>query len=172
MKAAIPSQIIEKKIFIIRGRKIILDRDLAELYQVQTRVLNQAVRRHLERFPDDFMFNLTRDEIMNLSQFVIGSGIKHAPSVFAFTDYGILMLSSVLRSPRAIAVNIQIMRTFVRLQETVAAHKELADRLAELERRMGKKDNEIIALFNAIRKLMEPLPEKPKRKIGFIVDRE
>lgn len=143
-----------------------LDRDLAELYGVETRVLNQAVRRNLDRFPDDFMFPLTRDEIMNLSQIVISSRIKHAPNVFAFTEQGVAMLSGVLNSARAIQVNIAIMRTFVKLREMLSANKELAHKLALLENRIEKHDGEIKAIFNAIRQLMAP-PETKKRKIGF-----
>ncbi len=172
MSSLIPIPLIEQKIFVIRGHKVMLDRDLAELYQVETRILNQAVRRHIDRFPDDFMFALTREEIMNLSQIVISSKIKHAPNVFAFTDYGILMLSSVLNNHRAVAVNIQIMRIFVKIREVVATHKELAVQFKDLERKVGTHDHQIAAIFEAIRKLMTPPPEKRKRPIGFIVDRE
>ncbi len=121
-----------------------IDRDLAFLYRVETRSLNQAVRRNIERFPDDcvprLMFSLTREEILNLSQTVISSRIKHAPSVFAFTEHGILMLSSVLRSPRAVQVNIAIMRAFVKLREMIATHKDLARLPAGRQARaVGKK---------------------------------
>ncbi len=144
-----------------------LDRDLAELYGVETRVLNQAVRRNLDRFPDDFMFALTRDEIMNLSQIVISSRIKHAPNVFVFTEQGVAMLSSVLNSARAIQVNIAIMRTFVKLREMLSANKELAHKLTLLENRIEKHDGEIKAIFNAIRQLMSPPEMKKKGTIGF-----
>jgi len=144
-----------------------LDRDLAELYGVETRVLNQAVRRHLDRFPEDFMFALTREEIMNLSQIVISSRIKHAPNVFVFTEQGVAMLSGVLNSERAIQVNIAIMRTFVKLREMLSSNKELAHKLTLLENRIEKHDGEIKAIFNAIRQLMV-LPEtKTKKPIGF-----
>jgi len=168
MKELIPVEIIEKKIYLIHGQKVMLDRDLAELYEVETRVLNQAVRRNLDRFPDDFMFALTRDEIMNLSQIVISSRIKHAPNVFVFTEQGVAMLSSVLNSARAIQVNIAIMRTFVKLREMLSANKELAHKLTLLENRIEKHDGEIKVVFNAIRQLMAP-PEPKKRKIGFEV---
>ena len=112
MKDLLAVEIVERKIFLMRGQKVMLDRDLAALYNVETRVLNQAVRRNINRFPDDFMFSLHRDEIMNLSQIVISSKIKHAPSVFAFTEQGVAMLSSVLKSERAVQVNIAIMRVF------------------------------------------------------------
>jgi hypothetical protein len=107
MKELIPVEIIEKKIYLIRGHKVMLDRDLAELYGVETRVLNQAVRRNLDRFPEDFMFALTREEIMNLSQIVISSRIKHAPNVFVFAEQGVAMLSGVLNSDRVTEVNFQ-----------------------------------------------------------------
>lgn len=143
-----------------------MDRDLARLYGVETRVLNQAVRRNRNRFPDDFMLSLTREEIRNLSQIVISSGIKHAPNVFAFTEQSVAMLSSVLNSERAIEVNILIMRAFVRLRKAMANSKEFARRLHELERRIASHDNNIRTLFQAIRQLMAA-PEKPPKKIGF-----
>lgn len=170
MEAIIPMEIIERKIYLIRGQKVMLDRDLAELYGVETRVLNQAVRRNIDRFPDDFMFSLTRDEIRRISQFVISSKdsgietLKFSKSVMAFTEQGVAMLSSVLNSKRAIQVNIQIMRAFVKLREMLYSHRELAKRLEELER---KYDAQFKVFFDAIRKLMIP-PEKPKRKIGFV----
>lgn len=169
---SIPVELIERRIYVIRRHKVMLDRDLAALYGVETRVLNQAVRRNLERFPQDFMFSLTREEILNLSQFVISSEIKHAPNVFAFTEQGVAMLSSVLRSKRAVRVNIEIMRAFVRLKRAVSLHSELAHKLNLLERKVGKHEGEIQAIFAAIRKLMTPLPEptKPRRRIGFHSD--
>ena len=166
MKELIPVEVIEKKIYLIRNQKVMLDRDLAELYCVETRVLNQAVRRNIKRFPDDFMFSLTREEIMNLSQFVISSKIKHAPSVFVFTEQGVAMLSSVLKSERAIQVNIAIMRAFVRLREILSTNKGLAQKLRELENKIAKHDSEIRVIFEAIRQLMTP-HEKPKGRIGF-----
>jgi len=136
------------------------------IYGVETRVLNQAVRRNKGRFPDDFMFSLTRQEIRNLSQIVISSGIKHAPNVFAFTEQGLAMLSSILNSKRAIEVNILIMRAFVRLREAMAGSKELARWLDELEKRIASHDESIQALFQAIRQLMAP-KEPAKKRIGF-----
>lgn len=166
---------VEQKIFYIRGQKVMLDRHLAELYDVPTSRLNEQVKRNIKRFPSDFMFQLTSSEFNNLiSQFAISStgwgGIRKLPN--AFTEQGIAMLSGVLHSQRAIDVNIAIMRAFVKLREILATHKELADRLSELERRMGKKDQEVMALFEAIRKLMQPPPEKPKRPMGFVADRQ
>ena len=166
MKEVVPIEVIEQKIFMIRRQKVMLDRDLAELYGVETRVLNQAVRRNIGRFPEDFMFSLTRQEIRDLSQIVISSKIKHAPNVFAFTEQGVAMLSGVLNSKRAIQVNITIMRVFVRLRQILSTHKELAYKLKELERKTEKHDVEIQTIFEAIRQLMTP-PEKPKHKIGF-----
>jgi hypothetical protein len=160
---AVPMERIEARIFLIRGQKVLLDRDLAEFYDVETRVLNQAVRRNVERFPEDFMFALTRDEIRNLSQFVISPGFKHAPRVLVFTEQGVAMLSGLLSSPRAVAVNIGIMRAFAHLRQMIAGHADLARKLAVLEK---KYDEQFRAVFDAIRELMEP-PAGPAREIGF-----
>jgi len=143
-----------------------LDRDLADLYDVETRVLNQAVQRNIKRFPEDFMFSLAREEIMGISQIVISSNIKFSKQVRVFTEQGMVMLSSVLRSQRAVRVNIAIMRVFVRLRQMMASHRALAGKLAELEERIQDHDEQIIDIFKAIRQLMAP-PIKPKRKIGF-----
>ena len=165
---------VEQKIFYIRGHKVMFDRDLALLYGVPTKRLNEQVKRNIKRFPQDFMFELTPEEVQtSRSQFATlkrGQNIKYLPCVF--TEQGIAMLSSVLNSDRAIAVNIAIMRAFVKLREVLATHKELAAQFKELERKVGTHDYQIAAIFEAIRKLMEPPPEKPKRPIGFIVDRE
>jgi hypothetical protein len=170
----VPQQIIESKIYLLRGKKVMLDRDLATLYGVETRTLNQAVRRNLNRFPEDFMFQFTTEEMENWkSQIVISNkekkGLRKRP--YAFTENGVAMLSSVLSSERAVEVNIQIMRTFTRLREMILTHKELAHKLAQLERKIGKHDDEIKTIFNAIRQLMVP-PEPKKRKIGFNRDKE
>lgn len=145
-----------------------LDRDLAELYGVETRVLNQFVKRNIERFPEDFIFQLTEEEADWLvSQNVIPHKKYlggHFP--FAFTEQGVAMFSSVLNSERAIKVNIAIMRVFVKLREMLFTHKELLHKLNELESKIERHDVEIKAIFNAIRQLMSP-PEKPRRKIGF-----
>ncbi len=167
MSDLIPIERIESKIFLIRGQKVMLDRDLAELYGVQTRDLNKAVARNSDRFPDDFMFQLTRVEFENLKfQFGTSSwgGTRKLPKVF--TEQGVAMLSSVLKSERAIDVNIEIMRVFVRLREMMATHKELAFRLIELEERLEGHDEQIQNIFEAIRQLMTP-PEPPRKKIGF-----
>ncbi len=159
----LPAEIIEKKILLMRGHKVMLDRDLAELYGVETRVLNQAVKRNIKRFPEDFMFALTREEIMNLSQTVTSSKIKHAPNVNVFTEQGVAMLSTVLKSDRAIEVNIAIMRAFVKLREMLASNKELAKKLEDMEQ---KYEEQFKVVFEDIRALMTP-PDKPTGKIGF-----
>ena len=159
----IPVERIEKAIYLIRGEKVMLDRDLAELYQVETRVLNQAVGRNHERFPPDFMFELTREEIFGISQLVTSSTLKFSKRVSAFTEQGVAMLSTVLRSKRALHVNIEIMRAFVKLRQMLASNAELSRRLDELE---GKYDRQFKVVFDAIRQLMSPAP--PDRKqIGF-----
>jgi hypothetical protein len=169
MKDIIPVEMIEKKIYLIRGQKVMLDRDLAELYGVETRVLNQAVRRNADRFPDDFMFALNREEIQSISQIVISSSgrkdtLKFSKNVLVFTEQGVAMLSSVLNSKRAVQANIAIMRTFVKLRELMSSHKDLARKLEELEK---KYDGQFQSVFEAIRFLIE-VDEQPKRKIGFI----
>ena len=177
MQTSIRVESIEQKIFLIRGEKVMLDTDLAQLYEVTTKRLNEQVKRNFSRFPEDFMFQLTHDELIKInlrSQNATSNrgGRRYLP--YAFTEQGIAMLSTVLNSERAIQVNIAIMRAFVKLRQVLAAHKELADRLNELEHRMDKKDNEIIALFEAIRQLMAlPVgqaglpPEKEKPFVGF-----
>ena len=167
----VPIEVIQQKIYLVRGYRVMLDRDLAILYGVETRVLNQAVKRNIERFPPHFMISLTRKEIERISQIVIS--LKFSKTVQAFTEQGVAMLSSVLHSEWAIQVNIAIMDAFVRLRETLVSHKELAHKLAELERRIGKHDEHIRSLFDAMRKLMTPPPlesEKPRRQIGFRED--
>jgi hypothetical protein len=160
----IPQEVIEQKIFMIRGHKVMLDKDLAELYGVKTMVLNQAVKRNINRFPSDFRFNLSREDIKRISQIVIS--LKFSKSVSVFTEQGVAMLSSVLNSERAIQVNIAIMRAFVKLRQILSTHKELAHKLSELERKIEKYDADIQAIFEAIRQLMTP-SEKPRRMIGF-----
>jgi hypothetical protein len=163
----------KKKIFLIRGQKVMFDFHLAELYGVETKALKRAVRRNMDRFPDDFVFELSDEEYHSLrSHFGTlkrGEHSKYLP--FAFTEQGVSMLSSVLRSQRAVQVNIAIMRAFVRLRELISSQKELAHKLEELERRIESHDSEIQIIFEAIHKLMEPeVVEKPKHKIGFRID--
>ena len=191
-------QIIKQKIFIISGQKVMLSTDLAEIYQVGAKVLIQAVKRNKERFPKDFMFQLTWEEVNSLrsqnvilndqdmpsrSQFVTlndqdlpsrsqivilkkGANVKYLP--YAFTEQGVAMLSSVLKSRRAVLMNLAIMRAFVMMREALTAHKELALKLNELERKVGTHDEEIQLILEAIRRLMKE-EEKPKRGIGFHV---
>jgi hypothetical protein len=166
MTKLVPAEMIVSKILFLRNEKVLLDRDLAKLYGVETRVLNQAVSRNIRRFPPDFMFTLTRDEIMRISQIVTSSEIKYAKRVRAFTEQGVAMLSSVLNSPRAIEVNIAIMRAFVHLRKMMTSHKELAKKLKELEHHIKDHDEQIQAIFEAIQQLIT-LPEDPKKKIGF-----
>ena len=168
MKILIPLEIIERRILLIRGQKVMLSTHLAELYEVETRVLNQAVKRNKSRFPEDFMFQLNSAEAERLvSQNVIphkkyfGGALPHA-----FTEHGVAMLSSVLNSPRAVQVNIQIMRTFAKLREIISQHRDLARRLDALER---KYDAQFKVVFDAIRQLMTP-SEPKKRPIGFLVE--
>jgi phage regulator Rha-like protein len=171
----VPAEVIENKIFLIRGRRVMIDFQLAELYRVETKALNRAVRRNLNRFPEDFMFQLDGKENEKLREFLryqIGTskeerrgGRRYLP--YVFTEQGVAMLSSVLNSDRAIQVNIAIMRAFVKLREILSTHKELAVKLKELEMRLEKHDEEIQAIFQAIAELMAPPPEKPKHPIGF-----
>jgi phage regulator Rha-like protein len=158
-------QRIESKIYFIRGQKVMLDSDLAELYGVKTKELNKAVKRNKERFPDDFMFQLTKKETENLrSQIGTSSwgGRRYLP--YAFTEQGVAMLSSVLRSKRAIYVNIQIMRTFTKLREILSTHKDLQRKIEEMEK---KYDQQFKIVFDAIKALLQH-PEPKKRPIGFI----
>ena len=168
-KEVIPIERIARAILVIRREKVMLDSDLAALYGVTTVNLNKAVKRNAERFPTDFMFQLDTEEVANLKfQFGISSWGGRRRRPYAFTEQGVAMLSSVLNSERAVKVNITIMRAFVKLRETLDTNRELARRFAELERRVGKHDEEIAAILEAIRQLMTA-PEKPRREIGFHV---
>ena len=165
----IPIETIESKILLIRDQKVLVDKDLASLYGVATKVLNQAVTRNISRFPSDFMFQLSDMEFKNLKfQFGTSSwgGTRKKP--FVFTEQGVAMLSSVLRSERAVQVNIAIMRAFVKLREILSTHKELAQKLRELEYKIESHDEQITAIFEAINKLLTP-PPAPPHKIGFEV---
>lgn len=160
---------IAQSIHLLRGEKVILGQDLALLYGVTVGALSQAVKRNTNRFPKDFMFQLTAEEFANLkSQFVISSWGGRRTFPYAFTEQGVAMLSSVLKSERAVKVNIAIMRAFVRLREALETNRKLARKFAELEKRVGKHDDEIAAIIDAIRQLMAP-PEKARREIGFHV---
>ena len=165
MSDIIPQESIETKIIFVRGKKVMLDRDLAQLYGVTTSNLNKAVRRNIERFPEDFMFQLSKEEFENL-KFHFGTsswgGTRKLPH--AFTENGVAMLSSVLNSDRAIKVNIQIMRTFTRLREMLMTHKDLKKKIEAMEE---KYDYQFKIVFDAIKELLEP-PIKTKKKIGFL----
>lgn len=174
-KKTMEAGVIRERIFLIRGRRVMLDFDLAMLYGVRTKELNKAVKRNAARFPSDFMFRLEPPEVEVL-RFQFGTskkgrgGRRYLPK--AFTEQGVAMLSGVLHSPRAVEVNIVIMRAFVKLREVAAAHKELAVKLRELEGKVATHDGDIRALFGAMRRLMERPPEepRPRRRIGFVPD--
>jgi len=176
MKEIVPIEKIERKIYVVRGRKVMLDSDLAELYGVPVKVLNQAVKRNSERFPEDFMFRLTKKEYDFLRSQIVtlktgrGKHRKFLPNVF--TEQGVAMLSSVLRSERAIKVNIAIMRAFVRVRRILSSHKELAKKLAQLEKKLTnhdgkleKLDETVGGILTIIQELIEPTTQR--ERIGF-----
>ena len=173
MVSLVQQEIIEKKIYLIRGQKVMLASDLASLYGVVTKNLNLQVRRNIQRFPKDFMFQLTKEDNLRLQNATSSyGGRRYLP--YAFTEQGVAMLSSVLNSERAIEVNIAIMRAFVRLREILLTHKDLAVKIEALEAKyknhdtkFSEYDEHIAAIFEAIKKLMMPPVEPPKRKIGF-----
>jgi len=179
MNELVPIERIERKIHMIRGQKVMLDKDLSELYQVPTKVLNQAVKRNLERFPKDFMFQLNWAEAEHLrSQFVTlknlgfdkrGHHLKFLP--YAFTEQGVAMLSGLLNSPTAVKVNIAIMRTFVRLRQVLATNKDLTYLFKELRHQVNRHDAEIGVIIKTIEKMVE-IEKKPKKRIGFLVDKK
>lgn len=171
MDTIIPIEVIKGKIYLLRGQKVLLDRDLAGLYGVTTSNLNKAVKRNFDRFPGDFMFQLTDAEAASL-RFQIGmsktagrGGRRYVP--YVFTEQGVAMLSSVLNSERAVQVNIAIMRAFVQLRELAGSNRVLAKRLDDLEKKYDKHDLQLMEVFNAIRQLMAPPEAKKKRAIGF-----
>lgn len=172
MDKLIPIERIESKIYLIRSQKVMIDSDLAQLYGIRTKNLNKAISRNPGRFPEDFMFQLSVQEHENL-RFQIGTskrgGRRYLP--YAFTEQGVAMLSSVLNSERAILVNIAIMRAFVKLKQVLATHKEVSRKLKKLEDRVDQHDSEIRAIFEAIRKMVEP-EEKPTKHIGFMMEKE
>jgi len=190
MEEIVSQEHIEKRILIICGKKVLLDKDLAMLYGVSTKRLNEQVRRNIKRFPSDFMFQLTAEEVILLQSIILGlrsqfatlnepigaqavakrgRHIKYRP--YAFTEQGVAMISSVLDSDRAIDVNILIMRAFVRIGEALSTQKEIAAKLSELEREIGNHHEDIGIIFEAMRQLMEPPPESPKPRIGFSAER-
>ena len=170
----VPAERIEKSILLVRDQKVMLDFDLADLYGVETKVLVQAVKRNRNRFPEDFMFQLTKEELEDWRSQIVTSnpgakkGLRRPP--YAFTEQGVAMLSSVLRSKRGVAVNIEIMRAFVRLRELMASHKAISQKLDDIEARLDRHDHSFKAVFETIRQLLEPpTPEQTKRRIGFRV---
>ena len=165
----IPDELVINKIYLIRGQKVMLDRDLAELYDVETKVFKQTIRRNLERFPDDFMFEMTTEELENWrSQFVTSNsdkkGLRHPP--FCFTEQGVAMLSSVLKSETAIRVNIQIIRIFTRMREMIMTHKDILLQLEKIEKKLAGHDEDITLIFGYLKQLLNP-PQPSRRKIGF-----
>jgi hypothetical protein len=165
----IPDELVMNKIYLIRGQKVMLDRDLAELYQVETRVLNQAIRRNIDRFPKDFMFQLTEKEFKNWkSQIVISNsekmGLRKRP--LAFTEQGVAMLSSVLNSETAIRVNIQIIRIFTRMREMIMNHKDILLQLEKIEKKLAGHDDDITLIFQYLKQLLNP-PSPSRQRIGF-----
>lgn len=168
----VPIEIIERRIYLVRGQKVILDSDLADLYQVRTKRLNEAVKRNSTRFPADFMFQLTKEEndflkAANLRSQIATSnyaGRRYRP--YVFTELGVAMLSSVLNSERAVQMNIIVMRAFVKLRELMATHKDLARKIEELERQQQEYGHQLAAIYSVVMRLMAA-PRKPKRKFGF-----
>ena len=161
----VPVEIIVEKIFVIRGQKVMIDRDLANLYEVPTKRLNEQVRRNIKRFPEDFMFRLTKKEnnelVANCDRF---KTLKHATvNPYAFTEQGVAMLSGVLHSKMAIQVNIQIMRTFAKMRQMMLSYKELKEKIEKME---SKYDKQFRVVFDALRRLLEP-PDKEMKRIGF-----
>ena len=168
-KAIVPVEFIQSKIYIVRGLKVMLDRDLARLYGVETRRLNEQVKRNIKRFPEDFMFQLTKKEFNNWkSQIAMTNsekmGLRRNP--YAFTEQEVAMLSSVLNSERAILVNIQIMRTFTKLRKMIVTYQELKNKIESLERKYDKHEEKIQTISEFIKQMIS-IPEKPRRQIGF-----
>ena len=175
-RSIVPVEVIQNKIYLIRGRKVMLDHDLAELYGVMTKNFNKAVRRNLDRFPEDFMLGLTKEEVHSL-RFQIGTlkrgqHSKYLPLVF--TEQGVAMLSTVLKSRRAIQVNIQIMRVFVKLKEMMISHKDLAHKIENLEKKFVEHDKKFLLVFAAIRQLLEGKEDSLKNKgpMGFVMPKQ
>jgi hypothetical protein len=169
----IPLEAIESRIFVLRGHRVMLDRDLAELYGVETRALNQAVKRNADRFPDDFMFKLTLEEAKAVlalrSQFVTlkrGDHLKYAP--YVFTEHGAVMLANVLKSPVAVRASIQVVRAFVRLRQMLATNEDLARKIEAIERKVGKHDSDLESILRILKRLLVPPPPAEKRPIGFV----
>lgn len=168
--SVVPVELIERKIYLIRGYKVMLDADLADLYQVPTKRLNEAVKRNLARFPADFMFQLSKEELENWRSQIATSnpaakmGLRRGP--YAFTEHGVAMLSSVLNSTRAVQMNILIIRAFITLREMLATHKDLARKIEDFDRKQKEHGEQLVAVYSIVKQLIDP-PAKPKRRIGF-----
>ena len=174
-KTTVPAKQIERSIHVVRGQRVMLDADLAGLYEVTTSALNQAVKRNAERFPEDFAFQLTQQEFTALISQIVTSkvgrgGRRKRPWVF--TEHGVAMLSSVLRSPKAVQVNIEIMRAFVRLRRLMATPGELVEQLTRLAQTVELHDEQIAGIIEVLRQMMEKPPDKPTRRIGFYASRK
>ena len=166
---SIPDEVIINKIYLVRGQKVMIDRDIAELYGVETKVLKQAVKRNIERFPKDFMFEMTDKEFQIWrSQFVTSKsdimGLRHAP--FCFTEQGVTMLSCLLNSQKAIETNIRIIRVFTRMRGMLLTHKDLLLKLEKFERQLATNSNDIQSIFKVLKQLLNP-PQEPRRQIGY-----
>lgn len=170
----IPDEVIMNKIYLIRGKKVMLDRDLAELYGVETKVLKQTVRRNIKRFPPDFMFEMITEELQNWrSQFVTSNadkkGLRYPP--FCFSEYGVIMLASVLNSDRAININVQIVRIFTKMREMLASHKEILHRLEKIEHKLADNDNQIMVIFEYLKQLeqakQQELENEKWKRVGY-----
>jgi hypothetical protein len=173
-RISIPDEVIMSKIYFIRGNKVMLDRDLAELYGIETKVLKQTVRRNINRFPSDFMFAMSAEELQDWrSQFVTSNtdrmGLRYPP--FCFTEHGVLMLSSVLNSDRAIKVNIQIIRIFIKIRELLFAHKDILLQLEQVQQKIAEHDKNIILIFDYIKELekekLQKSEQQNRKKIGY-----
>jgi phage regulator Rha-like protein len=172
LPVAIPDEVIMNKIYYIRGKNVMLDQDLAELYDVETKRLNEQVKRNRSRFPDDFMFQLNKGEFKNLkSQFATSSWGGRRKIPFVFTEHGVLMLSGILNSDRAIKVNIQIIRIFTRMREMLLAHKDILLKLEQMQQKLAEHDNKILLVFEYIKKLEQEKSQRNdqqnRKKIGF-----
>ena len=170
--AIIPDELVMNKIYIIRGQKVILDRDLAKLYNVDTKHLKEAVKRNIARFPEDFMFEMKKEELENWrSQFATSKsdkqGLRYSP--FCCTEQGVAMLSGILNSETAIRVNIQIIRVFIKMRELIMTNKDILLQLEKMERKLTKHDEDIILIFQYLKKLLTP-PQLPRQRIGFRKD--
>ena len=172
IQSVLVDEMVISKIYVIRGQKVMLDRDLAEMYGVETKVFNQSIKRNLERFPKDFMFQLTKDEAAEISRSQIvtlkqGQNMKYAP--YAFTEQGVSMLSGVLNSAIAIQVHIQIIRVFTKMKELLLTHKDILLKLEKMEKDVKENKEDIAMIFKAVKQLLNP-PSTPRKRIGFRPD--